>query len=63
MLFSCLKHRKDTESKISKVTNTKSGWMMLSSKCAVCDSEKIKIKKSQVGYSTIEESKLLCANM
>ena len=36
----CLKCRKNTESKKSKVVKTKNGRIMLLSKCAVCDSKK-----------------------
>ena len=36
----CLKCRKNTESKNSKVARTKNGRVMLLSKCTVCDSRK-----------------------
>ena len=39
-MFECLKGRKNTES-------TKKGRIMLSSKCAVCDSKKLKFIKQQ----------------
>ena len=43
MLSYCLKYRKNTESKNSKVLKTKNGRIMILSKCVVCDSSKIKI--------------------
>ena len=49
MLSYCLKCRKNTESKNTKVARTKNRSIMLLSKCAVCDSKKIenyKIEKS-----------------
>ena len=39
----CLKCRKKTESKNPKVAREKTGRIMFLSKCAVCDSKKIKI--------------------
>ena len=39
MLWYCLKCKKNTESKNSKVGRTKDGRIMLLSKCAVCDSK------------------------
>ena len=47
MLSYCLKCRKNTESKSVKVTRTKTGRIMLLSKCAVCDSKKSKFIKQQ----------------
>ena len=47
MLLYCLKCRKNTESKNPKVARTKNGRIMLSSKCAVCDSKKSKFVKQQ----------------
>ena len=47
MLSYCLKCRKNTESKNSKVVKTKNRRIMLLSKCAVCDSKKSKIMKEQ----------------
>ena len=47
MLSYCLKCRKDTESKNSKVVKTKNGRIMLLSKCAVCNSKKSKFIKEQ----------------
>ena len=43
MLLYCLKCRKNTESKNQNVVKTKNGRIMLLSKCAVCESKKIKI--------------------
>ena len=43
--YYCLKRRKKTESKNSKVAKTKNGRIMLLSKCAVCDNKKSKIYK------------------
>ena len=43
----CLKCQKNTESKSPKVAKTKSGRIMLLSKCAVCDSKKSKFIKQQ----------------
>ena len=47
MLSYCLKCRKNTESKNSKVVKTKNRRIMLLSKCAVSDSKKSKIMKEQ----------------
>ena len=47
MLSYCLKCRKNTESKNPKVVKTKNGRIMLLSKCAVCDSKKLKFIKEQ----------------
>ena len=47
MLSYCLKYRKNTESKNSKIAWTKNGRSMLLSKCAVCDSKKSKFIKEQ----------------
>ena len=47
MVSYCLKHRKNTESKNPKVVTTKNGRIMLSSKCAACDSKKSKFIKEQ----------------
>ena len=45
----CLKCRRNTESKNSKVVKIKNGAMMLLSNCAVCDSNKsIIIKEKEV---------------
>ena len=38
----CLKCRKNTESKNPKVVKTENGRIMLLSKCAVCNSKKLK---------------------
>ena len=45
MLSYCLKCRKSTESKNSKIVKTKNGGIMLLSKCAVCDSKESKFIK------------------
>ena len=47
MLLSCLKWRKNTESKNPKVLRTKNGRIVLLSKWAVCDSKKSKFMKEQ----------------
>ena len=47
MLSYCLKCRKNTESKNSKVVGAKTGRMMPLSKCDVCDSKKLKFIKEQ----------------
>ena len=47
MLSYCLKCRKNTESKNSKVVKTKNRRTMLLSKCAECDSKKSKFIKEQ----------------
>ena len=47
MLFHCLKFRKNIESKSPKVVRTKNGKIVLSSKCAVCNSKKLKFLKEQ----------------
>ena len=47
MLSYCLKCRKNTESKNPKVVRTKSGRIMLLSKCAVGNSKKSKFIKEQ----------------
>ena len=47
MLSYCLKCRKNTESKNSKVVRTKNGRIMPLSKCEVCDSNKWKFIKQQ----------------
>ena len=56
MLSFCLKCRKNTESKNPKVARTKIGWIMLLSKCAVCNSKKLKFIKEQ-------EAKRLLSNL
>ena len=53
MLSYCLKRRKNTESKNPKVAKTNKRRIMLSSKCAVCDSDKnqsLSKNKKQKGY-------------
>ena len=45
MSLYCLKHRKNTKNKNQEVVKTKNWRIMLSSKCAVCDSKKLKFFK------------------
>ena len=47
VLFEVQKKKKNTESKNPKVVKTKNQRIMLSSKCAVCDSKKSKFIKEQ----------------
>ena len=47
MLSYCLKCIKNAESKNPKAARTKNGWILLLSKCAVCDSKKSKFMKQQ----------------
>ena len=47
MLLYCLKCRKNTESKNSKVVKTKNWKKMLLSKCAACDSKKLNFIKEK----------------
>ena len=47
MLSYCLKCRKNTESKYPIAVRTKNGRIMLSSKCVVCNSRKLKFIKEQ----------------
>ena len=47
MLSYCLECRKNTGSKNPKVARTKNGRILLSSKCLVCDSKKLKFIKEQ----------------
>ena len=47
MLLYCLKCRKNTETKNTKVVRTRNGKIMLLSKYAVCDSRKSKFIKEQ----------------
>ena len=42
-----MKCKKNTENIDLKVIKTKNGGIMLSSKCAVCDSKKIRFRKQQ----------------
>ena len=56
MLSFCLKCRRNTESKNPKVARTKNGWIMLLSKCAVCNIKKLKFIKEQ-------EAKRLLSNL
>ena len=47
MLLSCLKCRKNTESKNPKIVKTKEGRITLLSKCVVCDGKKLKFIEEQ----------------
>ena len=47
MLTYCLKCRKNTENKDAKMIKTKNGRITLSSKCAVCGSQKSRLMKEQ----------------
>ena len=47
MLFYCLKCRKNTESKNPKVIKIKIERIRLLSKCAVCESQRLKIIKKK----------------
>ena len=55
MLSYCLKCRKNTESKNPTVVKTKSGRIMLLSKCAVCYSKKSKFIKEQKAKGLISK--------
>ena len=55
MLPYCLKCRKNTKSKNSKVAKTKNGRIMLLSKCAVCSSKKLKFIKEQEGKELLSK--------
>ena len=48
MLWYCLTSRENTERKTSKVARTKSGRIMLLSKCKVYDSKNVKFFKEQI---------------
>ena len=56
MLLSCLKCRKNTESKNPKVARTKNERIMLLSKCAVCDNKKSKFIKQQEASGLLSSS-------
>ena len=56
MLLSCLKCRKNTESKNPKVARTKNERIMLLSKCAVCNSKKSKFIKQQEASGILSSS-------
>ena len=47
MLTYCLKCKRNTNSMDSKVLETKTGRLMLSSKCAICGSKKSRFMKEQ----------------
>ena len=55
MLLCCLKCRKNTESKNSKILRTKSGRIMLLSECEVCDGEERKLltRKKLANYLVV----------
>ena len=56
MLWYCLKCEKNTESKNPKVVRTKNGRTIISSKCAVCDSEKLKFIREQEASGLLSNS-------
>ena len=45
----CLKCRKDTENMNPKISKTSKGITMVLSKCAICDSKKLRFIKNQEG--------------
>ena len=47
ILSYCLKGSKNTEGKNTKVVRTKNRWIMLLSKCSVCNIKKLKFHKEQ----------------
>ena len=47
MLTYCLKCKRNTENKDAKMIKTKNGRVILSSKCAVCGSKKLRFMKEQ----------------
>ena len=56
MLSYCLKCRKNRESKNPEVARTKSGRIMLLSKCAMCDTKKSKFVKQQEASGLLNSS-------
>ena len=56
MLSYCLKCRKNTESKNPKVVRAKNGSIMPLSKCAVCESKKLKFIKEQEAIGLLSSS-------
>ena len=58
MLSCCLKCRKSTKSKNPKIAKTKNGRIMLSSKCAVCDSNKSKFMEEQEASGLLSSLKI-----
>ena len=58
MLSSCLKCRRNTESKILKVIRTKNRRLMLLSKCAVCDSKKSKFIQEHEASKLLKDSEI-----
>ena len=51
-----MKCRKNTESKTPEAVKTKSGRIMLLSKCAVCDSKKWKFIKEEEASALLSSS-------
>ena len=47
MLTYCLKRKKNTNNIDAKMMKTKNGRVVLSSKCAICGSKKLKFMKEQ----------------
>ena len=58
MLSFCLKGRKNTKGKNPKIAKTKNGRIMLSSKCAVCDSNKSKFMEEQEASGLLSSLKI-----
>ena len=56
ILSYCLKCRKNTESKNTKVASAKNGRIKLLAKCAVCDSKKSKLIKQQEASGLLSSS-------
>ena len=52
----CLKCKKDTENINPRVSNTSNGRTMVLSKCAICNSKKLRFIKNQ-------EAKVLLSNL
>ena len=51
-----MKYRKNTESKNPKVVRTKTGRILLLSKCAVCNCKKLQLIKEQEGTELFSKS-------
>ena len=51
-----MKYRKNTESKNPKVVRTKTGRILLLSKCAVCNCKKLQLIKEQEGRELFSKS-------
>ena len=58
MLWYCLKFRKNTGNKNSKVARSKNKRIMLLSKCTVCDSKKSKFIKQQEASGLLSSLKI-----